>query len=412
MKLIAILALILLTGCSGPSTAKPTTSPTTSPTPVADSTACPAAGKARAAVLAPMTLGNHPTIVYMDEPPGPGPSSLIRYDVTTASRAEILKTEITEAHVSPDGHWIAIATVFSKTPVLQLVRTDGQNAQTVFCGETDGRIRGILWSQDQKSVLFSAGSGSGSPPIYRLDLSAGTLQTELLNNSLSTDYVPLSWLDGNRLLVVGRPVGPGPGYDLRILDLSQGSNQQASALPVVVNTSAACFDAGNDGTTVYTSQCNGAFSDMGGGTLRGPSTISAQSASGGQKRVVFTSATLAVTQMRAVGSNQLLLIVGNQDPGNSSAASMNGLWKVKTDGSGLTRLAPSAGKQAQFAAYSQAPGATVSLDASLYAFQIYTLLAKPPSYSLVVGAMAGGQATTFASRADGGLLLIIGWSST
>src|SRR5260370_3673642 len=131
---------------------------------------------------------------------------------------------------------------------------------------------------------------------------------------------------------------------------------------------------------------------------------SAQSPTGGEKRVVFASPTLAVTQVRAVGSNQLLLSIANQDTANSSAASMNGLWKVNADGTGLTRLAAAAGKQGQFAVFSHAALANVSRDASLYAFQIYSYLGKPPSYSLVVGSMAGGQATTFASRADGGLL--------
>jgi eukaryotic-like serine/threonine-protein kinase len=414
MRRAAIVAVVVLAGCSGPSTAKPSTSPTTSATPVAISTGCPAAGKAAAAVLTPLTLGNHPTIIYSDEPSangGPVVSSLIRYDVTTGAKAEILKTTVSEAEVSPDGHWIALATFVSGLPALQLVRTDGQYLQTVFCGQTNGSIRGILWSSDLKSLLFSASGGSGPAPIYRLDLNKGTLDTPLRNNSLSTDYAPLSWVDANRMLLVGRPIGPGPGYDLRLLDLTQGASQQASDLPLVVSSSADCWDADNDGTTVYTSACQGAFNDAGGGTMRGPSTIGAQSAIGGQKRVVFNSPTLAVTQLRAVGSNQLLLSVGNQDPARSSAGSMNGLWKVNTDGSGLTRLAPSAGKQGQFAVYSQAAWANVSRDASLYAFLI-TSLGKPPSYSLVAGPMAGGQPTTIATRTDGGLLLMIGWTSS
>jgi hypothetical protein len=57
-----------------------------------------------------------------------------------------------------------------------------------------------------------------------------------------------------------------------------------------------------------------------------------------------------------------------QDPARSSAASMNGLWKVNADGTGLTRLAAAAGKQGQFAVFSHAAWANVSRDASLYAF--------------------------------------------
>ena len=91
MKRLGILALVLLTGCSGPSTATPTNSP--GATAIAVSTTCPDSGKARAAVMTSATLGNHPTIVYMDQPPangGPVTSSLIRYDVTAVSKAEIV----------------------------------------------------------------------------------------------------------------------------------------------------------------------------------------------------------------------------------------------------------------------------------------------------------------------------------
>jgi Tol biopolymer transport system component len=133
-----------------------------------------------------MTLGNHPTIVYMDEPPasgGPVLSSLIRYDVTTASKAEILNTAVREAQVSPDGGWIAVATLLSGQPALQLVGTDGLYVQTLFGGEASGSIGGILWSKDEKSVLFSSPGSSGPPSIYLLDRRVGTLQTALINIS-------------------------------------------------------------------------------------------------------------------------------------------------------------------------------------------------------------------------------------
>ena len=413
MKALATLALVLLlAACNGPTSS---TSPTPSATPVAASTACPAVGKASAAVLPAATLGTHPTIFYTDEPAangGPVADSLVRYDVTIASKTEILKTVMSEAQVSPNGQWIALATQVDGHAALQLVRTDGKYLQTLLCAPTNGSVRGIVWSPDQKSLLFSASSGSGAPPIYLLDLRSGKLQTEVRNNSLSLDYAPVSWLDGSRLLVVGRPLGPEPGRELRVLDVSRGANQQASDLALLVTSAAQCWDADNAGATIYISECKGAFSDVGGGTMRGPSTISAQPATDGQKQVVFTHPKLAVTGLRAAGSNQLLLSVGNQEPGNSSATSMNGLWRVNTDGSGLTRLlASSAGQQGQFAVYSQAPWATVSRDASLYAFQV-SGAAKPPSYSLVLGPIAGGPATTFASRADGGLLLVVGWTTS
>src|ERR1700674_1258666 len=279
MKRLGILALVLLTGCSGPSTAQPTNSPTASTTAIAVSTTCPDSGKAHAAVMASATIGNHPTIVYMDQPAangGPVPSSLIRYDVTTASKAEIVKSVVNEAEVSPGGDWIALSPLVAGQPLLQLVRTDGKYLQTLYCAESNGNLGGILWSSDGKSLLFESTGTAGPPPIYRLDLDKGSLQTLLRNNQLSADYAPLAWLDGNRLLVSGRPVGIGPCFDMRILDLSRGPNQQGSDLPSVMSSTVECLDADADGTTLYTRECNGAFRHQGGGTLRGPSTIRAQ----------------------------------------------------------------------------------------------------------------------------------------
>src|ERR1700694_2017319 len=306
MKRLGILALVLLTGCSGPSTATPTTSPTASTTAIAVSTTCPDSGKARAAVMPSATLGNHPTVVYMDQPSANGapvPSSLIRYDVTTASKTEIVKSIINEAEVSPGGDWIALSPLVAGQPLLQVIRTDGKYLQTLYCAESNGNLGGILWSRDGKSLLFEATSSPGQPAVYSLELGKGTLQTVLRNNQLSADFAPLSWLDGNRLLVGGRPVGIGPGFEIRILDLSRGPNQQASDLKSVMSSTAECFDVDAAATTLYTSECNGTFSDQGGGTLRGPSTIRAQSPTGGgQKRVVLHSAGPAVAQDRVGGS--------------------------------------------------------------------------------------------------------------
>lgn len=123
---------------------------------------------------------------------------------------------------------------------------------------------------------------------------------------------------------------------------------------------------------------------------------------------MFTSPTLAVTQVRSISLSRLLLNVGNHDP--SQNTTMNGLWKVNTDGSGLTHLVQSSGLQGNFSEFSQSAWANVSRDGSLYAFQLGRLN-KPPSYSLLFGSLAGGPPTTFAASADGGQLLVIGWTT-
>jgi hypothetical protein len=161
---------------------------------------------------------------------------------------------------------------------------------------------------------------------------------------------------------------------------------------------------------VYTSQCQGSFSDQGGGSTNGPSNITSSSASGGTSHQVFNSPSLAVTQLRATTGGPLLLIVGNQSP-TTAGTSMNGLWKVNTDGTGLTRLAAAPGKQGEFAFYNQVPWANVSKDNAMYAVA-FNGFSKPPTSTVVVGAIAGGPSTTVATHADGGQVLVIGWTTS
>ncbi|HEY0492187.1 MAG TPA: hypothetical protein VGD57_01790 [Candidatus Dormibacteraeota bacterium] len=420
VKPFALATLLLLAGCStGTAQTNPSSSPHVSPagrvTEAPISTACPPVGKARAAVLTPMLLGTNPAVVYSEQPPangGPVSSTLISYEVTTKARVNILSAVIDEAVVSPDGQWITFTTTASASPMLQLVRMDGSRRQTLYCAAPNGGIRGPLWSPDQKSLLFATNAGSGAPTIYELKTATGELTPVLRDNSLSTDYIPASWADSSHLVVSGHSSGLGPGAELSLLDLKRGANQVSSDLVQLSSSVATCFDVYGDGSTVYTSKCNGSFSDTGGSTLRGPSEITAQPTTGGSKRNVFTSPTLAVTQVRAAASGQLLLSVGNQEPaGSAGTGAMNGLWRVNADGSGLTQLVKATNTQGQFNLFSQTSWANLSRDGRLYAFEL-SKLQKVPAYSLVVGAVAGGPPSTIATRVDGGQLLIVGWTAS
>ncbi len=362
--------------------------------------------------MAPLAVGTHPNIVYLSAPPANGgavPVTLIRYDVTTASRTEILKSGGDQAQMSPDGQWILFVSSVQDQAAITAVRVDGERRQVLYCTPANGQIGGLQWSPNQKWLAFSEAPASGPPTIYLLDIATGSVQTELLNSDPSVRYQPLFWLDSSRLYVMGLPTGPGPPQDVRLLDIRNGANQQSSRLPQIVKTPGDCWDADSDGTTLFTSQCSGFFSDEGGGVQSGPSKVSAQAATGGPEHSVFTSATLAVIQLRAIGQGRLLLNVGNHDP-SQTAAPTNGLWKVNTDGSGLARLVQSSGLQGNFNVFSQTGWSNVSRDGSLYAFQLGSQR-KPPSYSLLFGSLAGGPPTTFAASADGGQLLVIGWTT-
>lgn len=155
--------LFLLVAC-GTTSRTPGTTPTaaTGTTPgVTTTTApvpptqidCPPAGTARAAVMAPLALGKHPTIVYVyDEASGNTPTYgfLKRDDVTTGNKAVIAQVPgfIAQAQVSSDGQWVLFTSAASYTlpEKLQLVRVDGQGLQTLYCGDGSTTIQYPQWS--------------------------------------------------------------------------------------------------------------------------------------------------------------------------------------------------------------------------------------------------------------------------
>src|SRR5262249_55024952 len=108
LYLFMLLSLLTLAACSpGSTTASslPSTTPTnqpTSTTPVV-SVACPAPGKARAAVLPSLSGGTDQHLVYLLNTGSAG--SLQRYDVTTGVTRQIISLAQTNSHAvrSPDA---------------------------------------------------------------------------------------------------------------------------------------------------------------------------------------------------------------------------------------------------------------------------------------------------------------------
>src|SRR5436309_8880828 len=173
----------------------PTITPvsTTAPEPPTQ-TNCPAAGSARAAIMAPLALGSHPNIVYTLNAfhvNTPTIGTLKRYDVTTGNKPEVVKLpgSITNAQISADGQWILFVTYSSFTSgtvKLQLVRMDGKGLQTLYCANGNS-IQGPQWSTDQKLVVFG-GFANGIATVYLLNISNGNLQAELttsINNGIA-----------------------------------------------------------------------------------------------------------------------------------------------------------------------------------------------------------------------------------
>ena len=149
-------------------------------------TSCPAAGTARAAVTAPLALGNHPNIVYIvtQFTGSNSTSTLKRYDVSTGNKTVIItltNTSIFEAQVSADGQWIlfvALANASSQR-MLQMIRMDGQGLQTLYCGSN---VTNVQWSSNQQLVAFNTAIGNNAG-TYLLNMTSGNLQLELKANN-------------------------------------------------------------------------------------------------------------------------------------------------------------------------------------------------------------------------------------
>src|SRR5579859_6514404 len=204
---------------SGSATAQPVTTHPTSSTPPGGSvppvsTSCPSQGTARAAVMPPVTLGSDQNIVYVTYQGGittTPPSMLERYDVTTQSTTQIASmpnTRINEAQLSPDGQWILFVTDLK----LQMVRVDGQELQTLYCRSGSAtQISSVQWSPDQKQIIFFVGGQpSQVQTLFLLDVTHGTLQTEMSITDPSRFYFPRTWIDSKRVYVFGEPIATDP----------------------------------------------------------------------------------------------------------------------------------------------------------------------------------------------------------
>jgi len=390
-------------------------------------TSCPQPVESgRAAVMRPLALGSHPSIAYTFNQGTVDNASfaeLKRYDVTTGSKTVIVhlpQTNIAEAQVSADGQWLFFVSNDLVGSKLQLVRLDGQGLQTLFC--PSDIVNHVQWSPDQKLVMFSAVTITGRSVPFLLTLSTGAVQRELLLPDTGFGFEARTWVDNTRVYLVSLPAGPGGAENLYILDTKQGAQQQVSNLTLVGQGSQpqSCWDVDSDyeATRLVTSSCTVSFppgaTDR--GIQQGPSSITIQSITGGSAHTTFTTPTLAITQVRLLGykSSKLLLLMENQNFGASVSVdtSQNGLWKMNTDGSGLTRLTTeSAGDESNFNQFTQYPWSNVSVDGSLYALQVTDIQSKNPITNLVFGSLDGGPTTTFAfANVNAGTVEVAGWT--
>jgi hypothetical protein len=432
-------------GASLTSTPTQTAIPPTTPTPgQAAVQTCPAQATARAAIMPPLTAGNHPNLVYVSQQDGS--SILQRYDVTTGSLQTILQTHATEtiqeANVSPDGQWVLLVSRLQDQFALQLVRVDGQYLQTLYCAPAQTSTDAVLLSPDQRSLVFNQVNQDESiSMLYLLDMTTGKLRTELSpfqpnypgsaqgqlqttlmsarTPSIARDkttgkltihpfnplpsqhyliYVPMKWANnGVYLLGTIRGSGALPHQLALLRDMRKDVAQQRSNLQSITATEDnGCqdYDVTADNQQLICS----AYSLMGSG---GPSAINMRPIIGGALHTVYHDPLGGMIVARVLSNSTLIFIL---DKPNSPPT----LWKINTNGSGLTQLMAAQTKDMilDFASSSYLPWSIASRDGRHYALTMYNMTSN--ASSLIVGDLNGGQAKTIASSANS--LLLVGWA--
>ena len=100
----------------------------------------------------------------------------------------------------------------------------------------------------------------------------------------------------------------------------------------------------------------------------------------------------------------MLLITHNRNTDTSH----NGLWKMNTDGTGLTRLISDVTNEIRFNSFNQYPWSNVSRDGTFYSI---TVINTNGPNRLLFGAMNGGAPVTFASGKGEKDFYVVGWTT-
>ena len=94
-------------------------------------TKCPS--PARAAIRISLNTGKRQTLVYSYNTSSNG--VLIRYDIKSRKKTTVLNlanATISNAQLSPDGHFVLFVTQVNSQLAIQMVRIDGRSLQTLY----------------------------------------------------------------------------------------------------------------------------------------------------------------------------------------------------------------------------------------------------------------------------------------
>ena len=389
----------------------PTSTPGTGikPAPAAITTDCPAGNAARAASIQSITPGNHRQVVYIvnegpDSAPTRGTLKLRDIDDNTKGTPilGIPNLHIDDGELMQGGQWITYTLHSNGISQLRLVRIDGQEQQTLYCAPADTHIADMQLSYNGQNLVFNQyPNDAGKPSLYLLNLASGSLQL-LLQPQTNLAYTPVTWLDNTHVLLTSFiPNSGAPRSDLYELDIIQGPNQHDSNLQKLFSQNWSCgsFDVSYDSSQLYVASCD----DSNGLSASGPTTITVRPSMGGAPQTI-AHLNQAVTMLRAISTTTLLLMIEN---GNGDT-SQNGLWRMNTDGTRLSRLTYDTTGGQSLCPYSQYAWSNVTQDNKLFALQE----ADPHSVNrkMYYGTLDMGNLTPFADISDGTDMRLVGWT--
>jgi eukaryotic-like serine/threonine-protein kinase len=369
-------------------------------------TQCPAPGKGRAAILPPLTLGKDQNIVYVSFQGSPVSSTLKRYDAVSKTTKNIITLKnknLSFTQISGNGQWILFVSeqTINGTPTfqLQLVRMDGKFLQTLYCSTEKHGIEEVQWSTDLKLIVFEIIS-NGTEKVDVLNTANGSVRTDYSTPTSSFVFVR-TWLDLHRVYLTNTQIDQPPNI-IYLLDTNNPGKLQT-----VFHGTFNDFDSSFNGRFLFTNSCR---CDMGGNS--GPSSIVVQPGAGGQQHALYSSRTDAITNVRAVLPKTLLFTVGNLLFLGGGNTAHNGLWKINTDGTGVTRLTTDkTGQSSFFNSSSQFPWSNVSRNGNLYGLEVIGTKGGL-TFTLEVGPISGGSPRAFASVSGFQITLTIaGWTT-
>ncbi|WP_201378654.1 hypothetical protein [Ktedonobacter sp. SOSP1-52] len=388
---------------------------------------CPA--QAHGAHMPPLVGAKHPAVIYAT---GSYQYLISSYDtVTKQTRGIFLGGQSTgdRPALSPDGHWILFVVNEASEKKLELVRSDGKYAQTLYC--LDGGIMFLHWSPDQKHIAF-VGNQDENGGIYVLNLESGEAKVvlpfvpagDLQQKNEIQPFMPDAWLDNTHLAVLGFSSKRFTHYDsslfpptstlaarcpfhnatespqlppdrLYVLNITKGEKQHEPDMRLAFDSNSGSYDrswsytyATNPGH-LFIHRCS---IDQAGAPIP-PCSVS-QLNTDGSLNTIYKSSDQQIRHIRMLTDHSLLLITDQRNTPE--------LWRLNVDGSSLTRLPSTLNL---LSAYASEEWAMLSPDANMYVTQSYTTTQT----SIIIGELEHKTQIPILSDQSTNTVWIAGW---